>query len=708
MTEHLADDGRELILAREAPFSLAGTQVRPAALEVEHDGSTVALEPRVMKVLVALHRSRGLPVSRDELIDLCWGGRIVTEGALNRCTAQLRKALAPNPRIRIDTIPTVGYRLQASADVHPLPAGAAAPFPAAASEAGGATPKTLRVPGRWLAAGAVAVAALVVGGALWAAMPRPVQWTASGFHPLTSELGLETHPALSVDGSQIVYGQRDNLATQRDLWLRGTGPAATPVRITSNPLDDYAPAWSPKGDRIAFVRGGATMPCMLVVVPVPLGPERIVGRCQAATYTRVSWLNENTLVISDRPVHAAIRRVRAVDIASGQTRDLTAPPPETLGDGDPVVSPDGRYIVFRRSLMHGADDLFLKDVKTGRERALTTDGWKAPGYVWSADSRHVFFSSNRGGAFGLWTVDTRIGGEPKRIGLGFGQVTFSRMSADGRNRLAVEVPSGRTNLARLAPSGTMTPITNANGADWDPQIAADGTVVYISDRSGASEVWLTHPDGRSVQLTSLVGSYVNAPVWSADERSIAFVSVKGRRSEIWTVDRDGSRLRALTSDGADKLSPVFAASGDRLLYVLRDAAGYRVMQVALTPGATPTPVPGLVGWREIRKGPGGRLYGVRDDGLIRVVRGGEGTPIPRVVLGLDDSWTVGAAGIHVLRGRTETAPPTLWLHPWTGGARPLAELPYSWGELSVAADGSVILSRDIDDQIDLGLVELSS
>src|SRR5688500_8163949 len=119
MNEHVAL-WPKLTLARELPFSLAGTLVRPAALEVETDGRITTLEPRVMKVLVALHRARGHPVSRDEMIDLCWDGRIVTEGALNRCVAQLRKALCANPRIRLDTIATVGYRLQADADVQPL------------------------------------------------------------------------------------------------------------------------------------------------------------------------------------------------------------------------------------------------------------------------------------------------------------------------------------------------------------------------------------------------------------------------------------------------------------------------------------------------------------------------------------------------------------------------------------------------------------
>src|SRR5262245_50351280 len=103
---------REIALAQEAAFELADTHVSPAALEVEHAGRVTALEPRVMKVLVALSRANGQPVSRDDLTLLCWGGRVVTDGALNRCVAQLRKALSGDARIQLETIATVGYRLQ--------------------------------------------------------------------------------------------------------------------------------------------------------------------------------------------------------------------------------------------------------------------------------------------------------------------------------------------------------------------------------------------------------------------------------------------------------------------------------------------------------------------------------------------------------------------------------------------------------------------
>src|SRR5215470_1673799 len=127
MTDRTAAEfTREIVLAQEPDFRLSGTGVCPSSLEVSFQGETTALEPRVMQVLVALHRKRGQAVSRQELVESCWAGRVVTEGALNRPIAQLRKALR-DPGIRIDTVPTVGYRLNADTVAQWVPVGQAAP-----------------------------------------------------------------------------------------------------------------------------------------------------------------------------------------------------------------------------------------------------------------------------------------------------------------------------------------------------------------------------------------------------------------------------------------------------------------------------------------------------------------------------------------------------------------------------------------------------
>src|ERR1700744_1660735 len=98
-------------LAREPAFRLARVDVRPGAREVFAAGLRQVLEPRVMQVLVALARRRGEVVSRDELIDACWRGRIVGDDAVSRCIAALRRLAAAWGGLVIETVARVGYRL---------------------------------------------------------------------------------------------------------------------------------------------------------------------------------------------------------------------------------------------------------------------------------------------------------------------------------------------------------------------------------------------------------------------------------------------------------------------------------------------------------------------------------------------------------------------------------------------------------------------
>jgi tetratricopeptide (TPR) repeat protein len=70
-----------------------------------------------MAVLVRMHRAAGAVLSRDDLIEDCWGGRIVGEDAITRVIGQLRRALAASGSgASLETIPRVGFRLQGATD----------------------------------------------------------------------------------------------------------------------------------------------------------------------------------------------------------------------------------------------------------------------------------------------------------------------------------------------------------------------------------------------------------------------------------------------------------------------------------------------------------------------------------------------------------------------------------------------------------------
>lgn len=691
----------EIVLANELPFTLAGSHVRPAALEVEHEGIRSSLEPRVMQVLVSLHRGAGQPVSRDTLIAQCWGGRVVTEGALNRCVAQLRKALAANAAIRVETIPKVGYRLRL--DEPAALAAPAEPAPVAVSEiasdpAPGPTPSR-KLPIIWIALTALAVLALAV----WALFrPQPVVWAAASYRPLTTDPGNEVFPALSPDGDQLVYAGRPNPFAPSELYLRNVDQG-TPLQLTNNEEDDYNAAWSPRADRIAFVRSPPEGPCSILVTPIPQGPQQVVTRCQALPYTRVSWLDDSTLVFADAPSEGELPRIRTVEIQSGIVRDLTSPPRESLGDTDPTVSPNGRYVVFRRSLIPGADDLVVLDLNTSKERALSNDGWKASGYAWSGDSRHIFFSSNRGGETALWSVDTRINAPPRQVSLGLGTLNFSRMSADRRNRLAIEITRDNTNLARVTHDGTIQPVTMGSGTEWESAVAKDGTIAYISSRTGSYQLWIMRPDGETVRLTALLASYLASPSWSPDGKTVAFVAVSGRRADIYTIGRDESPLRQLTQDGVGKRYPVYSPSGDRLFYVAREQGKWRLMALPLEPGAKPQPVPGGEDWHVVHADFAGNLYGQRGGSIVTL---DSASPLMNISLSYADVWHVGERGIYIRRGRAPTRPSSLWLYPWNGPEQKLADVPYATSSISVDRDETVLFSHAPEYQVDVGMLEL--
>ena len=106
-------------LAREPDFRLGGLEVRPSRREMIAGEDRAIVEPRVMRLLVALVRRCGEVVSREELIDDCWDGRIVGDDALNACVAKARRAGEATGAYAIETIPRVGYRLLAEGAAPP-------------------------------------------------------------------------------------------------------------------------------------------------------------------------------------------------------------------------------------------------------------------------------------------------------------------------------------------------------------------------------------------------------------------------------------------------------------------------------------------------------------------------------------------------------------------------------------------------------------
>src|SRR5215510_12157456 len=89
--------------------------------ELRCAGQLVAIEPKVFEVLVYLLQHRDRVVTKEELLEQCWSGTFVSEAALTRCLAKVRKSVQPEPTGPpvIKTIYGRGYSFVAAVIVLP-------------------------------------------------------------------------------------------------------------------------------------------------------------------------------------------------------------------------------------------------------------------------------------------------------------------------------------------------------------------------------------------------------------------------------------------------------------------------------------------------------------------------------------------------------------------------------------------------------------
>lgn len=170
----MADRDAAIRLADVGPFRLGELRVQPATRQLFRGDSSEILEPRVMQVLVALAQANGAVISRDELIERCWGGVVVGENAIQRVISRLRQVAATlgNGCFQLETITKVGYRIIA-------PAGADVPTPRAeaitARHEAPASPQQPQWSRRLVLAGSAATTAIAAVSLYLKLKPEPGQ-----------------------------------------------------------------------------------------------------------------------------------------------------------------------------------------------------------------------------------------------------------------------------------------------------------------------------------------------------------------------------------------------------------------------------------------------------------------------------------------------------------------------------------------------------
>ncbi len=101
-----------MIAQNSSVFHFDDVSVEPSNFRVCKGGKAVQLEPKALSLLLFLIDNRGRLIEKDEILEKIWSGAFVTENALAREIAKLRKTLGDDPKAAryIQTVHTRGYR----------------------------------------------------------------------------------------------------------------------------------------------------------------------------------------------------------------------------------------------------------------------------------------------------------------------------------------------------------------------------------------------------------------------------------------------------------------------------------------------------------------------------------------------------------------------------------------------------------------------
>lgn len=240
--------------------------------------------------------------------------------------------------------------------------------------------------------------------------------------------------------------------------------------------------------------------------------------------------------------------------ASGGTARLLVADGAT--DERPIYSPDGRSIAYISSKT-GNGDIYVLSLASGRVTRMTYDDGYDELDGWSPDGAWIYFtnsSRNIYGARDIYRVRSS-GGTPMRVVTQPYMNVYLAAPSPRRGELAFDARGfagsqwwrkGHSHLddceiwLRRA-NGRYERVTSGEAKDEWPMWSADGASLYfMSDRSGAQNLWRQQPGGRAQQLTHFRDGRVVWPSMARDGSAIVFE----RNFGIWRYDvRSASATR---------------------------------------------------------------------------------------------------------------------------------------------------------------------
>lgn len=353
-----------------------------------------------------------------------------------------------------------------------------------------------------------------------------------------------TAGSFSPDGKMFAFAS--TRGGNRNIWIRHVG-GGEPVQITKDERSALNPIWSPDGREIAFVSW----------------QEGQVGIWHTSSLGGVS----SSLKIFDRGsmlprlkrwssrggkvYYESNQNLFALDVASGQTAQVTNFDPSGSSAADFNISPNEDWIAYVYA-KDGQFDIWAVAAKGGAPIRVSNDAAEDREPVWHPDGNRIIYSSNRDGTFQICAAFLD-GRKPLQLTFGERDCFVSDVSADGTKILYGASKEESDIWGVNTATGEESEITSEVGCEFWPDVSPDSKKIAfqtIREPSQGAKInksaILTRPvraGGEQIQL-AVDGMHAS---WSPDGGRVAFLRTSGDIQNIWTVRASGGDEKQLTT-----------------------------------------------------------------------------------------------------------------------------------------------------------------
>jgi Tol biopolymer transport system component len=385
------------------------------------------------------------------------------------------------------------------------------------------SPKTAHA-WKWAIAGGVTLLVL----SSWVLLGRrqapasPVEWVAT---PFTALPGDEHSAAFSPDGKTVVfsYTGSPDAKLQSGLYFKALdGDDLTPL-IVGDDLLRYSPAWSPLGDRIAYVDRNSKGETRLMWIPVSGGnPHEIAKLGLPLTMENIhaSWSLDGRWLYAGALQADGRKGIFRFDPDHGDAVQITRRDGQAGRDIAPTLSPDGRTLAFVRD---NASIGYLGVVQIATVPAAVSEPLAEPmivdsgrfrygGLAWAPSGKELLFCTGTPSSQPARTLYRLTLDKPTRrtpvISDNCHTVAVARPASDGTAQLIYGTFQAKSEIFRLLLDGKSQPKPFARSTRYDtrPAYSFDGRqVAFLSSRTGLPSFWIADADGSNPHRIELKG-----------------------------------------------------------------------------------------------------------------------------------------------------------------------------------------------------------